>query len=73
MPFHDPEAISGFSFSLKAERSVLEAMGTGAELQAASQMDLHGSFRVLGRKRHRRMLEVRPPGQRSFAGERTHC
>lgn len=63
MSFGDLEGTSGLYFSQNAEKSVLEAMGTGAELQSASQMDLHGPSRVFGRKLHRQMLRVRPPHQ----------
>lgn len=57
MSFGDLEGTSGLYFSQNAEKSVLEAMGTGAELQSASRMDLHGPSRVFGRKLHRQDAE----------------
>ena len=59
--FGDPEATSERYFSRNSERSVLGVMGTGAELQATSQIDGHGPCKECGRKRHAQMLGVRPP------------
>ena len=59
--FGDPEATSERYFSRNSERSVLGVMGTGAELQATSQIDGHGPCKEFGKKRHEQILGVRTP------------